>query len=324
MPSEVDVLFVPENFSGGYRLRSLWPAQELRKQGWNVGVIVGQFDPSLSPKVAVIHMSLDPRKYLLVRHFHRLGSKVILSEDDNIWQRPHKPPGQDGDIYEATIRSAKEADRIIVTTDALAEFYSRWNSDVQVIPNYLPERVYFIPDGKPKREFPVVGYHGSSRSHQHDIEWLSSEQWERIASDEKSILVTIGDAGIPQADFARGWEPDPWKLYGKVSQWDIGIVPLLPHQFNDAKSWLKALEFATLGVAVVATSTRDNRKLRDLHMPYLCLVQDPENFTRAVNMFKRQTKFRERTAMVNREAASRITLSYRIGEWMRGLTWESS
>jgi hypothetical protein len=40
-----------------------------------------------------------------------------------------------------------------------------------------------------------------------------------------------------------------------MSQFDIGIVPLDLTPFNQAKSWLKGLEFAALGVPFLASPT---------------------------------------------------------------------
>jgi hypothetical protein len=42
-----------------------------------------------------------------------------------------------------------------------------------------------------------------------------------------------------------------------ISEFDIGIVPLERSPFNEAKSWLKGLEFAAVGVPVLASPTAE-------------------------------------------------------------------
>jgi hypothetical protein len=44
---------------------------------------------------------------------------------------------------------------------------------------------------------------------------------------------------------------------------DIGIVPLHPSPFNEAKSNLKGLEYALSGIPFVASSTQEYRDLAD-------------------------------------------------------------
>ena len=41
----------------------------------------------------------------------------------------------------------------------------------------------------------------------------------------------------------------------RMAEIDVGVVPLEPTAFNHAKSWLKGLEFAALGVPFVASPT---------------------------------------------------------------------
>jgi glycosyltransferase involved in cell wall biosynthesis len=45
-----------------------------------------------------------------------------------------------------------------------------------------------------------------------------------------------------------------------LSELDIGIVPLAMNPFNEAKSWLKGLEFAAVGVPVIASPTSEYRR----------------------------------------------------------------
>jgi glycosyltransferase involved in cell wall biosynthesis len=53
---------------------------------------------------------------------------------------------------------------------------------------------------------------------------------------------------------AAGWVPSV-EDYWKTVDYDIGVIPLKPHLFNQSKSHLKFLENAALGIPTVASDT---------------------------------------------------------------------
>jgi len=66
--------------------------------------------------------------------------------------------------------------------------------------------------------------------------------------------------GLNEDPVACGWrEIEDYPQ--AVAQFDVGIVPLELTRFNEAKSWLKGLEMAALGVPFVASPTEQYRAL---------------------------------------------------------------
>jgi glycosyltransferase involved in cell wall biosynthesis len=61
---------------------------------------------------------------------------------------------------------------------------------------------------------------------------------------------------------ATGWIP-LGDYYREVSSLSAGVVPLADSAFNRAKSWLKGLEYAALGVPFVATPSPEYVRLQN-------------------------------------------------------------
>jgi glycosyltransferase involved in cell wall biosynthesis len=53
------------------------------------------------------------------------------------------------------------------------------------------------------------------------------------------------------------WEDDSW-LYKRISEFDIGVSPLLDFEFNRAKSAFKAKQYLSCGVPVLASNVGEN------------------------------------------------------------------
>ncbi|MEL6132506.1 MAG: glycosyltransferase [Bacteroidota bacterium] len=55
------------------------------------------------------------------------------------------------------------------------------------------------------------------------------------------------------------WREDKW-VYEKITEFDIGLAPLVPHPFNEAKSAFKAKQYLSCGVPVIASDVGENGK----------------------------------------------------------------
>jgi glycosyltransferase involved in cell wall biosynthesis len=58
------------------------------------------------------------------------------------------------------------------------------------------------------------------------------------------------------------WQNENW-LYGKIKEFDIGIAPLVDHEFNRAKSAFKVKQYLSCGVPVLASRIGENIKFID-------------------------------------------------------------
>jgi len=79
------------------------------------------------------------------------------------------------------------------------------------------------------------------------------------------------------------WKDDHW-LYKDISQFDVGISPMLNHPFNQAKSAFKAKQYLSCGVPVIASNVGENSKfVINNYNGILC--KDSEDFVSALNKF---------------------------------------
>jgi hypothetical protein len=59
------------------------------------------------------------------------------------------------------------------------------------------------------------------------------------------------------------------RLYRTISRYAVGMAPLRDTQWNNAKSWIKPLEFAAVGVPVVCSPSREYVRLLEEGTPIL-------------------------------------------------------
>lgn len=152
-------------------------------------------------------------------------------------------------------RNIAVADAVTVTTEPLAEIVRQFNPNVHIIPNYIPRWV--TEWERPKREGLTIGWGGSGT---HNMDWeADGAQIRRFLvrnPDVRFRLIGAGTGGqvsLPESRVdATGWI-DSVDGYWKAIDYDIGVIPLKHHVFNQSKSALKFLENSALGIPTVAS-----------------------------------------------------------------------
>lgn len=254
--------FIASDNHGGGRVRSFWPAKALAERGYEAWGLM--FFPEAEPgDLFIIHRPLAPDLLNKIQELKAKGCTVLIDEDDHLeaiipnelWQYP------DQAVLDRHIEAIKAADGLIVTTEALKAVYGPHAKRTWICPNYLPTWIKDCRTTKLAGETRIV-WHGITMTHKHDLEWLAP------FNIPDTTLVLIGDG--PRAERLLGWEgptehhpfqDDPRILYRIISSCHLGIVPLADNPLNRSKSWLKALEYQTLGLPVVARNLPEQRKL---------------------------------------------------------------
>lgn len=150
-------------------------------------------------------------------------------------------------------RIVQMSDLVTVSTPVLAERMSARNPNVRVLPNCVNPRLLEIE--RPRRERLTVGWHGSG-THVGDIRYWA-KPLRRFFQRHPEVDVHIAGydyrplIGRPDARFSP-WRVNVWDHYRQLD-FDIGLAPLAPNSFNEAKSYIKALEYAALGIPVIAS-----------------------------------------------------------------------
>lgn len=291
--------------------------------GWPGGLSKGD--------AVILHRPLAKDFLEWLRAYRRAGVKVIVQVDDdsscipttNRWQiSPEQLRLHD--------RAIAEADGLIVTTPRLQKVYSPMARRTWLIRNYLPARLSG-PLYQWSGRLPVairVGWAGTTECHLHDLQWLAGVADQMLYGATFSHVGDPPDRTVTPAHRALGitgetelfpLELDETHFYKLMSRADVGIVPLEPGLFNTAKSWLKGLEYMTLGIPVVATKVAEYESLIT-HGVDGFLASTPAKFADYVQQLVWDPVLRQRMAVAAKVRASELTLERNLDGWQEVLS----
>lgn len=206
-----------------------------------------------------------------------LGQRIVvdiddfyhaLHEDNNAFHAtdPEKNKVRNRDIYQTIISLA---DLVTVSTPLLADFYRQFNPNIHVVRNFVYPPQFHRRDVT--RDKPVLGWVGALGFRSGDVEtltWLGD-----FLEDNDLMFHHSGWQPQHGYDFAQraGINPKrlttspmrPFTHYHDMFSFDIGLVPLNRIPFNEAKSYLKGLEYAVSGIPFVAEGLPEYKRLAD-------------------------------------------------------------
>jgi glycosyltransferase involved in cell wall biosynthesis len=182
------------------------------------------------------------------------SAKLAYDLDDDIFSVTYEmsPFYQHPEFVEISRYLIALSDVVTVATPRLAEVVEPINPNVVVLPNCVHRDLLSLE--RPRRDRVTVGW-TPSPSHLHDADYVAPMLRKFLRRNPAVDFHVIGFNYLTTME-TRGrhtmWEPDLWDYY-RLIDFDIGIAPLAPNRFNRSKSALKALEYAALGIPVVAS-----------------------------------------------------------------------
>ncbi len=157
------------------------------------------------------------------------------------------------DLVKVFRQALNQCDRFVVSTDILAEEYSKYKNEIVVVQNRLERAKWGGLSGKRRQgRKPRVGWAGST-THDADlaiiadvVKALKDEvEWVFMALQPKGAENMVEfHAGVPIGEY-------PAKLASL--NLDLALAPLEDVPFNHAKSHLRLLEYGVLGYPVICT-----------------------------------------------------------------------
>ena len=183
---------------------------------------------------------------------------VIIAEiDDDVWNI-HKTNTDALSLTQPEVLARLEtslqvADAVTVTTGHLAEVARRFNPNVFILPNCID--LSLIVHQRTKAERLTVGWAGGS-SHFNDFSSMRSNLRQFVGRHPEIDLHFVGHDyralfNLPNTRWT-GWNSNLTD-YLHTLDFDIGVAPLAYNEFNKSKSDIKVLEYASLGIPVVAS-----------------------------------------------------------------------
>lgn len=217
----------------------------------------------------------------LAAAIRELGAKLIYTLDDNLLDLHRCQPWHEfsTDIKRNIVRFfLRQADGVVVSTEALKQRLLKLNPGVCVVPNALDERLFLHGDASPAMEKSatkplIIGYMGT-HSHLHDLmmvlEPLRAILRENRGKIEFHLVGIAEDCRIAQCFDALPFRildtagnhfyPDfvPWAK--EHLRWDMAIAPLVDNEFTRCKSDIKFLDYALLGIPGVYSNVEAYRR----------------------------------------------------------------
>lgn len=299
----VKVTLLPADQGGCGHYRMYYPAWQLENEfeiEFADGLPINRTRERVPRVVSVGRMDTDvlvlqrPLQQVLaesIPFFQRKGITVIVDIDDDFtclhpshWARMvYEPRLSPTNNWNHLKRACGYADLVTCSTPALAQRHGGRGHAV-VLPNCVPERLLETERNHDGR---TVGWTGYTTFHPRDLTVTRGGVAAAIRETGARMLV-VGNIADVQRDMSLDEEPDadgPYVLadYSQgLAKITVGIVPLLESKFNDAKSYLKGLEFAAVGVPFVASPTPAYKVLNDAG---LGLLADDKS-----KLWKRHTK----------------------------------
>lgn len=344
------IAIYPADLGGcGYH-RMTWPARALRAEGYDIDLVMPD-EPderqiqaqwvrnshgrdtllgvaAVDADVVVIQRPLSDTLANAVPMLQAQGVKVVVEIDDDFhsisrrntsWSvvQPHLSPRRNRAWLAA---ACQHADWVVCSTPALAERYAP-HGRVSMVRNRVP--AWYLDVERRPNPATVVGWTGSVDTHPDDLQVVgggvaravrSTGALFHVVGTGKGVRVNLG---LPVEPTATGWVPIE-EYPGAVAQLDVGIVPLELSPFNAAKSSLKMMEMAALGVVPVVSPTPENLRLWGEAVG--TVADSPRRWEGMVKRLALDADHRAELAERSREAMRRHTIEGNADEWLAAWT----
>ncbi len=269
------VVVIPERFTGG----ALTPCSYIRLlQPLDHPAIGGDFDIVLADAVEALNYRTDiivTQRYALedldaadalISHCRKHGIRLLYDLDDDLRHIPRDHP--DARLLRPRARLVSRlvrgADAVWVSTSALAATLAELHDDVRVVENGLDERLWAAAPLPPRpRQGPVRILFMGTATHDADFAIVEGAlaRLHAVFAEHVSVeLLGVSSRGdLPSWVNRIGMTVHATSSYpGFVNwitqqHWDIGIAPLADTSFNRCKSAIKALDYAAIGLPVLAS-----------------------------------------------------------------------
>jgi glycosyltransferase involved in cell wall biosynthesis len=221
-------------------------------------------------EVVVLNRPLTAGIAEQVRLWRDEGRRVVVDLDDcfdTVSPNHHIAGMYTTEHLHAACRAASV---VTCSTPALAERYGYGHG--VVLRNRVPEAQTLIRRAGNREPTTWVGWYGSLASHPDDPAAAGDGVGQALNGSDAEFTYVGPQKDAPELKQTFGLARDVnalgftsmFGLPALVAEFDIGIVPLADSKFNQAKSALKGLEMAAVGVPVIASPTDEYRRLADV------------------------------------------------------------
>ncbi len=243
--------------------------------------------------------------------------RLIYETDDDVFtidnMNVHAKREHSLAMLDAVEQAVMVSHAVTVSTKYLGETLRKWNPNITVLPNVIDGKLLSVQ--RPQREKLTVGWAGG---YSHYTDWqVVSPSIKKFLQRNKDI-----DFHVVGTNFAKifkvpvretKWLGNIWDYY-RVVDFDIGLAPLAPIEFNRSKSHIKALEYAALGIPTIAS---DMEPYRDfiVHGETGYLVKHDHEWGRYLRILKEDDALRKEMGAKAKDLAADWTIQRRWKDW---------
>lgn len=224
--------------------------------------------------VVVLQLPKTAEMLQIMRLLQDRGVAVVVEMDDLLSAVPYGHMSHGSLVKKGMARAgadcAREADLVTTSTPALLKEYGSHGRGV-VVPNAVPRWVAELPPAYERTpDVVTVGWTGNVLGHPYDLQEIGSGLQQALDRTRgSSRFVVLGQKWDAQARLRLSeepgevpWLPDPDEYLTRIGElFDVGLAPLRMDRFNEAKSWLKPLEYSARGVFCVRARSSEYERL---------------------------------------------------------------
>lgn len=313
------------NGQGIFRITS--PLRALRKAGQAAECVwpqQGQHEPTtsevmrLKPDTLIVQHYLSDSKLAMLESLHATPGRpfIVFSIDDLLTNMAASNPLRKYVPSNSRTRlryALERCDRMLASTDFLAEAYRHFIPDIKVVPNRLEQDIWQpLQSHKRTGKKPRIGWAGGT-THLGDL----------------TLLKSVIEKTRHEADWVFfGMCPDEirpllseYHAFGELAAYpgrlaalnlDIAVAPLEQIPFNQGKSNLRLLEYGILGIPVVCTEIDPYQG-----SPACCVANTTEAWVAALRERIHDADAREREgAVIQHWVRRNYLLENHLDDWL--------
>ncbi|MDA8381589.1 MAG: glycosyltransferase [Betaproteobacteria bacterium] len=280
----------------------------------------------LAPDTLVVHAALDDAQIAALEAYRRCVKDMltVYALDDLVTLVPKK-----SNVYREYMKGFRDAkprlrrglrscDRLVVSTEPLANFADGLIPDIRIVPNRLErDKWIHLTSARGAGRRPRVGWAGAQQ-HQGDLEIIEPVV-EALAGEVEWVFMGMATDRI-RPHLTEFHEGVPIHAYPDALarlNLDVAIAPLEVHPFNEAKSNLRLLEYGILGWPVVCT---DIFPYRTNEAPVTRVTNDADAWIEAIRAHVRDPEGAARRGDALREwVLTHYMLEDSLDEWFQAL-----
>lgn len=245
------------------------------------------------------------------------GRCLVYEMDDDLWDLHPTNVGyaewSQPERLKVLTRNVEVAAAVTVSTPHLAEVVAKINPNVHVLPNYVDAAL--LAHERPRRDQLTIGWSGSVThliDFQRTIDPLT-RYFRKYPESDMHFMGADYSPMIRKRSRVTEWVKGV-NAFCRTIDFDIGIAPLAGISFNRSKSWIRALEYAALGIPIVASDFGPYREFVQ-HGVTGFLCRTDHDWFRALRLLTEDAEMREAMGAAARAQAAEHTVQGNAWRW---------